>query len=469
MRKNRENQQSFLDPDFDAIFPDAGFTTDVELTGMSRILDQIPEAVDLLAPDLEEKPGTMMGRHGITVEQLLRCVILKHLKSYSYRELARRISDSIDFRRFTRFGLGPVPNYSTLNKLIRRIRPETIDKINQQIVLKAQEIKDPAGKLIETGKTLRVDCSVVETNIAYPVDARLLVDSVRLLTRIMLFCRNDLGISGFFFANRHRRAKKRAFQIVMLKGPKAPKQRRKLYRDLLKVTEEVIAMADAALEALNNAQERCPDNEELAATIDILQHFVNLARKVVNQCRRRVIDSEKVPADDKIVSIFEEHTDIICRGKSGSPVEFGHKVMFATGKSGLVTQYEVYRGNPGDNTFLCDILEEHRSCFGSLPGKLAADRRFYSADNERKALAAGVKVVAIPKPGRLTTERRSWQKTRIFKLLQRFRAGIEGNISTLLRVFGLKRCLWKGWRAFKSYVGLGVLTYNLRKIALLCA
>lgn len=469
MRKKRENQESVFDPNFEAIFPDASFTTDEELTGMSRILDQIPEAVDLLAPDLEEKPDTLLGRHGITVEQLLRCVILKQLKSYSYRELAKRISDSIDFRRFTRFGFGSTPDHSTLNKLIRRIRPETIEKINQLIVLKAQAVKGVNGRVIENGKALRVDCSVVETNIAYPIDARLLVDSVRLLTRIMLFCRNDLGVTDFSFNNRNRRAKKRAYQIVMLKGPKAPGQRRKLYRDLLKVTEEVIAMADEAVAALQNALESDPDNEETATTIVCLQHFVDLARKAVSQCHRRVIDGEKVLVDDKIVSIFEEHTDIICRGKSGSPVEFGHKVMFATGKSGLVTQYGIYRGNPGDNTLLDDILKEHKICFGSSPERLTADRRFFSADNERRALKEGVKDVSIPKPGRLNAERSSYQKTRLFKLLQRFRAGIEGNISTLLRVFGLKRCLWKGWQAFKSYVGIGVLTYNLRKLALLCA
>jgi len=325
LRKKRENQHSFFDPNFEALLPDAGFTTDKELTGMSRILDQISESVDLVAHDLEEKPGTLMGRHGITVEQLLRCAIIKQLKSYSYRELAKRISDSIDFRRFARFGFGPVPDYSTLNKLISRIRPETIEKINRLIVLKAQDIKDAKGRPIENGKALRVDCSVVETNIAYPIDARLLVDSVRLLTRIMLFCRRDLGVTGFSFANRNRRAKKRAYQIVMLKGPKAPRQRRKLYRDLLKVTEEVITMANEALAALQEALESDPDNEEIAATIACLQHFVALARKALNQCRRRVIDGEKVPVDDKIVSIFEEHTDIICRGKSGSPVQLADR------------------------------------------------------------------------------------------------------------------------------------------------
>ena len=179
--------------------------------------------------------------------------------------------------------------------------------------------------------------------------------------------------------------------------------------------------------------------------------------------------NDSVRGLNRIRSIFEEHTDIICRGKSDSPAEFGHKLLFATGKSGIITHYEVCRDNPGGNTLLAEVLQEHERIFGQAPEKLTGDRRFYSAANEELAQSKGVKFVAIPKPGNLSEERRSWQNSPWFKKLQRFRAGIEGNLSTLLRKFGLKRCPWKGWEAFCSYVGAAVLAYNLWKIALLAA
>ena len=468
MRQKRETQLS-LDDDFEAWFPRKTFTTDKELAKMSDILDGIPEIFDLVAADLSNKPATNMGRPGISAEQILRCAILQRLKGYTYRELARRIDDSIDYRRFTRFGLREIPHFSALEKLIRRIKPETFDKINELLAMHAQTVKGKNGRRIEDGKKLRLDCTVVETNIAYPIDAKLLKDSVRVLTRIMLFCRNDLEISGFTFANRTRRAKKRAYQIILQKGPGAAKKRRKLYCDLLQVTEEVIAMAEEAFPLARKAWEADPDNYDLEGVVSGLEHFICLAKKAVDQCRRRTQKGEKVPADEKIVSIFEEHTDIIRRGKSGSPTEFGHKVLFATGKSGLITHHEVFRGNPGDNTMLINVLEEHEGLFGHAPEKLAGDRRFFSADNEKIAKGKGVKFVSIPKPGRLTEARKAWQNSPWFKKLQRFRSGIEGNLSHLIRNFGLKRCLWKGWEAFKSYVGIAVLSYNLLKLALLSA
>ncbi|NQS98803.1 MAG: ISNCY family transposase [candidate division Zixibacteria bacterium] len=329
----------------------------------------------------------------------------------------------------------------------------------------AKTVKGVEGKPVEEGKSLRLDCCVVETDIAYPVDAKLLNDSVRILTHILTFCRKELQIIDFSFANRTKQAKKRDYEIVLQKGPKAPKKRRKLYRKLLKVTKEVIAMAEEALPLLQKAWEQDRENNDFEGAVSGLEHFIPLACQAVDQCQRRILNDEKVPAEEKIVSIFEQHTDIICRGKSGTPTEFGHKVLFATGRSGMITNHDIFRGNPGDNTMLPNALDEHSSLFGCAPEELTTDRRFFSADNEELAKEKGVKFVSIPKPGRLSATRKAWQKSRWFKELQHFRAGIEGNISNLLRNYGLKRCLWKGWEAFCSYVSLSVLTYNLCKLA----
>ena len=468
MRQKFHSQQPLFD-NFEALYPAVTFMTDEELKGISHILDSIPEILDLIAEDLRTVIKSRSGRGAVTIEQVLRSAILRQRKHYSYRELADRIADSINYRHFTRFMGQPIPHFTTFEKLINAIRPETWKKINDLLVDYASRTRKSGGGKIENGKALRLDTTVIETNIAYPVDARLLLDSVRVLTRMLRFCRLDLGITSFFFSSRMRRVKKRSYQIVLLKGPNAQKKRRKLYRDLLKATAEVINMAEEALPKLHKALSQDIQNKDIQGVVSGFEHFLPLVHKAVDQCRRRVLDGEKVPAEEKIVSIFEEHTDIICRGKSGSPVEFGHKTLFCTGKSGLITQYDVFRGNPGDNTMLEKALEIHKKQFGHAPDKLAGDRRFFSADNEEMAETEGVKYVCLPKPGRLSADRKQWQKTRWFKALQRFRAGIEGNISTLLRSFGLKRCFWKGWEAFKSYVGLGSVTYNLRKIVVLAA
>jgi IS5 family transposase len=272
--------------------------------------------------------------------------------------------------------------------------------------------------------------------------------------------RQTIPFMEFCFFNRTRRAKKRCYQIVMTKGPKAPKKRKKLYKDLIKVTNEVFEMAGACCRELAQSAQL-----EAMALHDSLDHYLTLSAVAIEQCERRVLQGEKVPAEEKIVSIFEEHTDIIKRGKSQCPTEFGHKVLLASAKSGIITQYDIFRGNPCDVTMLPEILEKHQQQYQKPPWHLSADRRFFSADNEKKAYLAGVKRVSICKPGYRSKPRKQIEKQRWFKNLQRKRAGIEGIISALMRGYGLKRCLWKGWEAFQSYVGLSVVTFNLQKIA----
>jgi IS5 family transposase len=237
---------------------------------------------------------------------------------------------------------------------------------------------------------------------------------------------------------------------------------------LLRYSEEVLSMARSCREALDGDLDFYENDAALYISGE-MDNYIPLVENAIDQCKRRVIQGEKVPASDKIVSIFEPHTDIICRGKTMSPAEFGHKVLVTSGASCLVTQYKVVKGNPGDNELFQNILEKHIDQFGESMDAFAADRRFYSFENERLATESpfNVKRVSIPKPGRRNAKRRAFEENSWFKKLQRFRAGIEGGLSTLIRSFGLGRCLWRGWESFKSWVGLSVFAYNLRKIAAL--
>jgi IS5 family transposase len=305
---------------------------------------------------------------------------------------------------------------------------------------------------------------VTETDIALPVDARLLNDSVRVMSRHLQRLREVAPQVAFRFHNHTRRAKKRAYQIVMGKGKNVEKRRRKLYEDLLKVQAKVRGYAEAAVAAVHADDTAANDVEVMACVVE-LERVRPLCERVWDQARRRVILGEALPADEKLVSIFQTHTDIICRGKKGSKTEFGHKVAYATGRSGLVTYYEVFDGNPGDNEVLDRALDDHARLFGRAPKHVTGDRRYHSQANERMAGEKGVERVALPKPGHLNKARKTLQKQPWFRRLLRWRAGIEGNLSTLLRTFGLKRCLWKGWESFRAYVGLSVLTYNLRLLA----
>lgn len=451
MRKKIVAQRSVFDQAIHVLL--SIFKTDKTLKKMDAIIDENP---DILAAVHADLTGSLKksGRKGLSAERVLRSAILKQYKSYSYRELHKSLNDGVSLRWFTRFYSDSVPHFTALQKAIKSIKPNSWNRINDMLVRFAKERK------LENGRYIRADTTVTESNIAYPLDARLLNDSVRVLTKIMQRSLELVPGFNFSFAKRTKRAKKRCYQIVMAKGPKTEQRRKKLYKDLLKVANEVFHMASLCCKQLGNSA-----HLEAIALHDQLDHYLTLSAVAIDQCKRRVIKAEKVPAQEKLVSLFEEHTDIIKRGKSKSPTEFGHKVLVASGKSGLITQYQTFRGNPSDDTMLADILACHQQQYQKAPWHLSADRRFFSAENEKQAYESGVKKVSICKPGYRSKDRQQLEKEQWFKKLQRFRAGIEGLISGLMRGYGLKRCLWKGWQAFQSYVGLSIVTFNLQKIA----
>ena len=435
-----------------------------ELKAIDQLLDEIPEIIDLVHADIDRSKSKKGRRAEISAEQILRSAILLQLRGLHYRQLAEEIDANMLYRKFTRFYGKKIPHFTQLNELIKNDAdtsypsPQTMERVNEAIV------KIGIKKKVEDGKALRLDTTVAQTDIAYPVDARLLNDSVRVMDRLLRRLREAAPELVFAYHQHTRRAKKRAYQIVMLKGKNIEQRRRSLYEDLLQVQEKARGYVEHALTALAGSPGVAARLEVMTQAVE-LESILPLAERVHDQARRRVLEGEQVPAEEKLVSIFETHTDIICRGKKGSKAEFGHKLNFATGRSGLITWYEVLQGNPGDNELLLGVLEDHVETFGQAPKKVTTDRRYYSAENEKKAHALGVEQVALPKPGYLSAVRKSLQQARWFRQLLRWRCGIEGCLSTLLRSFGLKRCLWKGWESFQSYVGLGVLTYNLRLLA----
>jgi len=292
----------------------------------------------------------------------------------------------------------------------------------------------------------------------------MLNDSVRVLARLADRLRVLVPDLSLIFCNHTRSAKKRAYRIALAKGKNVKEVRAKNYKVLLKVQRKTCDQAQAMVPAVR-ARGEVATGTEVRRLLEQMEEVLPLSRQVYEQAERRIVRGEKVPANEKLFSMFETHTDIICRGKSNCKAEFGHKVDFGTGRSGLVLRYEVFRGNPGDNEVLGRALDDHLALFGEAPEKLTADRRYFSSENERLAKEKGVKRVALPKPGRLSELRKSLQAAPWFRKLLRWRGGVEGNLSTLLRSYGLKRCLWKGWESFKAYVGLGVMAYNPRLLA----
>ncbi len=417
-----------------------------ELAAIDRILVANPSAAEAVWKDLQG-PLVRKGRPGLSADQVLRAAIIKQLNDYSYYDLAYHLADSVSNLRFCGFSCPEeVPRKSALAHSIKRISAETWEEINRILLGYAKD------KGIECGKRVRIDPTVTETNIHPPTDNSLLFDSVRVLGRLLKLARKTCGAE---YSSRIKRAKRRNIEVM-----NAPNSKRRLtpYKDLLKITRETIRYAERATLRL-----RADNGREAHRLATELEHYIDLAWKVVSQTERRVLRGESVPACEKIVSIFEPHTDIIRKDRRDT--HYGHKVTLSGGQSGMILDWVVEDGNPADTTLLIRMLDRLEAIYGSYPLQVAIDGGFASMENLRLAKQKpGVVDVAFAKKRGLAVEDMATSR-RVYKTLRDFRAGIEGIISFLKRVFGLRRCTWRSLPSFASYVGASIVSANLLILA----
>jgi IS5 family transposase len=403
------------------------------------------------------------GRQGTPAEVVLRLLILKHIRNWSYEVLEREVRANLVYRNFTRVGGAKMPDAKTMGRWGVALAPQVIEQIHDRIVKIARD------KGVADGRRMRVDTTVVETNIHYPTDSSLLGDGVRVLTRTMKKITKIAGKAGAKLRDRSRGVKLRVLDIARAARSKAKQSQEKLkraYSQLLNSTSRVVGQAKRFSTEVAMGVKRSTDVlqqlalENLRCQIDAM---VPLIRQVMKQTRARILRGD-TRADGKILSLFEPATEVIRKGKAGKPNEFGKMVKLQEAENQIVTGYEVYAQRPNDVDLLIGAIETHQARLGRTPRLVAADAAFYSAKNEAEAKAKGVKRVCIPNRSTKSPERKREQKKRWFRNGQKWRTGCEGRISVIKRRHGLSRCRYKGDAGMTRWVGLGVIADNVINI-----
>jgi IS5 family transposase len=400
------------------------------------------------------------GRLGTPAEVVLRLLLLKHVRNWSYEVLEREVRANLVYRSFTRVGGGKVPDDTVMNKWALALGPEVIEKIHKRVVAIAQE------KKVVEGRKMRIDTTVVETNIHYPTDSSLLGDGVRVLTRAMKRIAAIVGDAGGKLRDRSRSVKYRILEIgraARSKGGAGKERVQQGYGKLLESVSRVVGQAKLFSREIATGVKTSCDVFKQAALEGLRKELDTMAprvKQVMQQARARVFGGDThVP--EKLVSIFEPTTEVIRKGKASKPTEFGKMVKIQEGENQIITSFEVYEKRPNDSALLIPAIESHEEQLGCTPRLVAGDAAFYSAANEKEAHEKGVKRVCVPNRSTKSAERKREQRKRWFKQGQKWRTGCEGRISVLKRRHGLRRCLYKGDAGMKRWVGLGVIADNL--------
>jgi IS5 family transposase len=490
---------------------------DPVLCQLDPLLDDEPLFARVKADLAHRSPQTQTrGRPSTPVAVILRMLVVKRLYRFSYEETEQFVADSLVLRQFCRLYWERAPDDTTLIRWAHQIEPATLEQLNDRVVALARSLK------VTRGRKLRVDSTVVPTNIHHPTDGSLLADGVRVLSRLLrrakalLGDRPDLGKEAFRNRSRsvrelvrrlHRQArrvreaekappplKKAGKQPASSQDAMPPGKRRAATpaatppapgnpearsgagsskaataaRTAMKQTyERLITLAEKSRAQAKKVGEALQDQggKKAKRLVAVLTTFVPRVGQVIDQARRRVLGGEKVPAAEKSVSLFEPQTQIVKRGKPGHDVEFGRKVWLGEVEGGIVSGYRVLAEVGPDAHYLGESLTKHKEQFGRAPELLTGDRGVASPENEALAKAAGVKRVVLPASGKVPPERRAREKEGWFRRGYRFRAGIEGRTSVLKRRFGLNCCLEHGEAGMGRCVGWGILVSNLRQIA----
>lgn len=440
MRETRTAQTSIFD--FYSQHEFGGFLSD-----LSSLLDDHPEILAELEQDLLSDGAQPTGRRGLSVESIFRCMLLKQITGVSYEMLAFHLADSHSYRSFARLDRDCCPSRSTLSGNIRRMRSKTLKAVFEKL----------GTRIFNQGtmdiNLLRLDSTVVKSNIAPPSDSQLLDDGVRVLSRLLAKSQARTGIK-LRLTDYRKQSKSLAARIFY--GKKAEKDA--LYGELIPLANRVVNQSERGVDRV---QRECRDKSLSKPWIDQVTHYKNLLKRVIDQTERRVFNGENVPATEKIVSLFEPHTDIIIKGLRD--IEYGHKINLATDNNGLITTLMIEEGNPCDTKRFIPIVESHQTHYGCIPETTIADGGYASQENIDDGKALGIKRVAFHKKKGISLSAMG-VKQKTLKKLRDFRAGIEGNISELKRAFGAAKALWKGEDGFMAFVWSSAISYNLTRL-----
>ena len=403
------------------------------------------------------------GRRGVPAETVLRLLVLKHVRNWSYETLEREVRANLVYRDFSRVGAGKVPDAKTMGRWGVALGPDSIKQMHERIV------KIAAERGVADGKRMRVDTTVVEANIHHPTDSTLLGDGVRVLIRAMKKVTTIAGDVGTRLRDCSRSVKFRVLDIGRTARAKGEVNRDKLkglYEKLLNTTSRVVGQAkrfSAEIEEGVKSAATVTKQVALEGLRREIDEKVPLIKQVMKQTRERIFRGN-THSKGKIVSIFEPQTEIIRKGKAGKPTEFGKMVKVQEAENQLITDYEVYAQRPNDSDLLIPSIDRHQELLGRVPNLVAADAGFYSGRNEVDAKAKGVKRVSVPNRSTKSPARKREQRKRWFRDGQKWRSGCEGRISVIKRRHGLNRCRYKGPDGMGRWVGLGVIADNLINI-----
>jgi IS5 family transposase len=419
---------------WESILPEPLLGMPAELEAVDRLLDD-PRFFE---PYREFFHATI-GRPSIPIETYLRLMFLKYRYKLGFEPLCREVADSISWQRFCRIPLGEsTPHPTTLMKITTRCGEEAINELNDALLVKAAE-----ARVLKTNR-VRADTTVVEANVAYPVDSSLLAKGVARLAKLAGRARTRGLATRTPLRDRTRSVYRRARDVVNTLRQRGDERRVRVHRLNAELAQIARASINEAQAVIRNARRRVRALGDRAtgrqrAIIEDLATLSERLERVVAQTRQRVVEGVTPLGATRVVSLHDPDARPIRKGRLGKPVEFGYKAQLVDNEDGVILDHNIECGNPPDAPMLAPAIERITRRAGRVPRAVTADRGYGEQAVEDALHAIGVRHVVLPRKGKPNAQRREIQNRRGFRKMVRWRTGSEGRISCAKRDFGLAR------------------------------
>jgi len=418
-----------------------------------RILERItPKEVD-----------TDKGRPGMDLWKILVLGTLRLNCNWDYDKLHNIANEHKTVREFLGHSIFEFDwryELQTLKDNIRLLTPELLDQINQVVVSAGHDLLGKTGEdVVLKG---RCDSFVVETDVHYPTDINLLLDAIRKIVFLTGGLCEELGITEWRQYRHLFKKIKKQFNFVRKLKHSVSKDARKKARHEQLIIDAHRQYVELVQGHVTQAQETCVILKQMAIgsveRLATIEHYIAHAERQIEQIRRRVIEGETIAHHEKVFSIFEEHTEWLCKGKAGVPQELGLSVCVLEDQHGFILHHQVME-NQKDIDVAVAMVAAAKEKFAALT-VCSFDKGFYSPANRRQ-LGEIIDQVVLPKKGKLSELDKLTEHSEEFIASRHQHAAVESAINALEN-HGLDRCLDHGIDGFKRYVALAVLARNIQ-------
>lgn len=427
-----------------------------------KLLEEIVPENDDTTEGYSEKVDTTQGRPGMDLWTIfvLGCVRLN--TNCDYDRLMELANEHNKLRQLLGHGLVD-GDYEyclqTIKDNVSLLTPEILDNINQIVVKSGHALLGAEDSPLNA----RCDSVVVETDVHYPTDGNLLLDAMRVIIRICGHEAKDLGLPGWRQYEYHYQCLRRLYRIAQKMKHSTSKDKAMVDARKAQIEEAYQAYLNLAKRLLARAKETLEELRSIAlmvGTCEGIEHFIAHAERQIDQIDRRVIQGEKIPHDEKVFSVFEEHTEWIKKGKAGVPVELGIRVSVLEDTMGFILHHQVMEKQTDDKVAI-SIIQEAKAKFPTL--RLCSFDKGYYTPGNREQLQGILDKVVMPKKGRRSKKDQEIETEEEFVIARKRHSAVESAINAL-EVHGLDRCLDHGIDGFKRYIALAVVARNIQKI-----